>query len=167
IAGWNPALAPYQTVTAIAQPDSDFTGLAISAGPDGTYLYASDFANGTVDVFNDQFQRVALPGAFRDPRVSNGFSPFNVAVIDGQLFLRYAHRSDSGSFSPLPPGEGPGVRGANADATGGFVDVFDLKGQLRARLTGGNLNAPWGIAIAPGDFGSLSNDILVGGFGDG
>jgi uncharacterized protein (TIGR03118 family) len=151
IAGWNPAVAPYRTITAIAQPGSDFTGLAISTGPGGTYLFASDFANGTVDVFNDQFQRVALPGGFRDAGVSAGFSPFNVAVIDGEVFVTYARRAGSDDAQP----------------SGGFVDVFDLKGQFQERLSGGDLNAPWGIVRAPGDFGSFSNDILVGGFGDG
>jgi uncharacterized protein (TIGR03118 family) len=151
IAGWNPAVAPYQTITAIAQPGSDFTGLAVSTGSGGTYLYVSDFASGAVDVFNDQFQRVALPGAFRDAGVPTGFSPFNVAVIDGEVFVTYARRGGSNTPQPI----------------GGFVDVFDLKGQLQGRLTGGNLNAPWGVAMAPHDFGSFSNDILVGGFGDG
>jgi uncharacterized protein (TIGR03118 family) len=151
IAGWNPALAQYQTITAISQPGSAFTGLAISTAPNGTYLYASDFANGTVDVFNDQFQRVALPGGFRDAGVPAGFSPFNVAVIGGEIVVTYA-RPD-GPDDPRP--------------TGGFVDVFNLKGQFQEQLQGGDLNAPWAVAMAPGNFGSVSNDILVGGFGDG
>jgi uncharacterized protein (TIGR03118 family) len=159
IAGWNPAVAPYQTITAISQPGADFTGLALSAGPGGTYLYVTDFANGTVDVFNDQFQRLALPGGFRDASIPAGFSPFNVAVIDGEVFVTYAHRGNSSG--------GAGARELEPQSTGGFVDVFDLKGQFQKRLTGGDLNAPWGIVKAPGDFGLLGNDILVGGFGDG
>jgi uncharacterized protein (TIGR03118 family) len=157
IAGWNPAVAPYQTITAIARPGSDFTGMSFSTGADGTYLYATDFAKGTVDVFNDQFQQVALPGAFRDASIPAGFSPFNVAVIDGEVFVTYAR----------PGGRGAGARGLDPQSSGGFVDVFDLKGQLQERLTGGNVNAPWGIAMAPSNFGMFGNDILVGGFGDG
>ena len=158
ISGWNPgvgAAAAGATSTtaevAATVPGAAFTGLAI----DGATLYAADFGNGTVDVFNSAFQPVATPGAFADRALPAGFKPFNAQAVNGNILVTYAR--------PDPrTGKAENVLGA------GFVDVFSPQGVLLRRLIrGGVLDSPWGLVIAPSSFGAFSGDLLVGNFGDG
>jgi uncharacterized protein (TIGR03118 family) len=126
-----------------------FRGVAIA----GERLYATDFHNARVDVFDARWRRVALPGAFTDPRVPAWYAPFGIAVIGGHVFVTYIARA------PVDGNDAP---------TGGYVDEFDLRGTLVDRVAAvGALNAPWGLALAPDGFGRYGGDLLVGNFGDG
>jgi uncharacterized protein (TIGR03118 family) len=134
---------------------ADFTGLAI--GQDSSahnLLFAADFANGKIDVFDGGFKLVSPAGSFADPNLPAGFAPFNIDDIGGKLYVTYAMQTGSGAFVPA--------------ATGGIVDIFDAAGNLIERYSSdSHLNAPWGIAPAPANFGQFSGDVLVGDFGDG
>jgi uncharacterized protein (TIGR03118 family) len=159
LAGWAPnvdfthALQAYPksggTSTAV------YKGLALAANGTGNHLYATDFVRGTVDVFDATFAKVSLAGAFADPKLPKGLSPFNIQNINGHLFVTYAKRE---------PGEDDETAGKGL----GAVNEFDADGRLIRRVaTGGKLNAPWGVALAPASFGKFSGDLLVGNFGDG
>jgi uncharacterized protein (TIGR03118 family) len=132
-----------------------YKGLAIGNIGAGDFLYATNFHAGTIDVFNSTFGPATLAGSFTDPNIPSGFAPFNIQNLGGKLYVTYA-KQDATGHDDVP---GPG---------NGFVDVFDLNGNLLMRLiSNGPLNSPWGLALAPGDFGDFSNDLLVGNFGDG
>jgi uncharacterized protein (TIGR03118 family) len=130
-----------------------YKGLAIGTQKDGTtLLYATNFRHGTVDVFNSQWQQV---NSLTDGDLPPGFAPFNAQVLDGHLFVSYAKQD---------PFKHDDVAGAG----NGFIDEFSLTGKLEARVaSNGPLNSPWGMAIAPDDFGKFAGDLLVGNFGDG
>ena len=121
----------------------------------GPMLYVADFSAGTVDVYNGLFQRVITAGNFQDRKLPDGFAPFNVAVLGGKVYVAYA-KQDADREDEV------------AGAGMGRLDVFSLDGRLLDRAAGhGQLNAPWGLAIAPAGFGTFSGDLLVGNFGDG
>ena len=130
-----------------------YKGLAMGTQKDGTtLLYATNFRHGTVDVFNDQWQQV---NSLTDGALPAGYAPFNAQVLDGHLFVSYALQD---------PFKHDDVAGSG----NGFVDEFSLTGKLIARVaSNGPLNSPWGMAIAPADFGKFAGDLLVGNFGDG
>jgi uncharacterized protein (TIGR03118 family) len=133
-------------------PDAVFKGLAL-AGPKGhPMLYATDFHHGMVDVFDSSF---APAGSFTDPSVPAGFAPFGIQAVDGRLYVTFAKQDADAEDDVAGPGNG-------------VVDVFRPDGRLQRRLiTGGALNSPWGIVVAPGGFGRFGHDLLVGNFGDG
>ncbi len=115
-------------------------------------LFASDFGNNVVDVFNSKFEKVST---LTDPISPQGYSPFNVQNLDGLIYVTFAKRE-------------PGAHDETAGPGLGFVDVFSPNGHFLQRLTtGGPLNAPWGLAIAPQSFGKFAGALLVGNFGDG
>jgi len=146
ITGWNPALG---TDTDVAVPASGgvYTGLAIGMSDSGPTLYAANAKAGTIDMYDSTFKLIK---SISDPLIPAGFSPYNVQVLNNQLFVTYA---------PINRGTGQGQ---------GAVDQFDLNGNHVGLVTaGGALNAPWGLAIAPASFGGFANDLLVGNFGDG
>jgi len=156
ISGWNPNVDVASSVLAVDNSQGGtgavYKGLAIAQTDHGTLLYAANFRNGTVDVFNDDFKQV---NSFTDHHLPAGFAPFNVQVLDGHLFVTFALQDDA---------KHDDVAGAG----NGFVDEFDLNGHLLQRVaSGGALNSPWGLAIAPPGFGEFANDLLVGNFGDG
>jgi uncharacterized protein (TIGR03118 family) len=132
-----------------------FKGLALATSGGNSYLYATDFHNNAIDVFNSGFTQVNLTGSFTDPNLPAGFAPFNIQSWAGQLYVTYA-KQDAAKHDDVPC---PGC---------GFVDVFNTDGTFVKRLISmGALNSPWGLAWAPGNFGKFSNDLLVGNFGDG
>lgn len=134
---------------------ASYTGADVSTFRGKPYLFAADFANGQVDVINSSFKNTHVVGRFADPNLPSGYAPFNVTNVGGQLWVAFAKRDNS---------TGDEIHGAGL----GVIDVFGTDGKLQRRLTGGGqLNAPWGISKAPGNFGVFSNDILVGNFGDG
>jgi len=152
ITAWN---AGTQAVTEATTPGAVYKGLAIASNGGATMLYAANFHTGKIDVFNDAFAPVTVPGGFADPNLPAGFAPFNVQEIAGRLVVAFAQQ-DPNSADEL---HGPGL---------GYVDVFDTGGHLLRRLISqGPLNAPWGLAVAPRHFGPFSGDLLVGNFGDG
>jgi uncharacterized protein (TIGR03118 family) len=132
-----------------------YKGLALAAMNGNNFLYATDFHNNKIDVFNTNFTKVAMPGAFTDPAIPVGFAPFGIQAIGSNLFVTYAMQD---------PVKHDDVAGAGL----GMVDVYDTAGNLKQHFaTGGSLNAPWGIAQAPGNFGPMSGAILIGNFGNG
>lgn len=149
IAGWAPALSPSTAIVAVNSAPAYYTGLAMASTSSGTLLYAADYRGDKVDVYTSTFQPT-LVGAFVDSQVPTGFAPFNIQNIGGKLYVTFARQNFA------------------AGAGNGFVDVFDTSGHLLQRVTsGGNLNLPWGIALAPTSFGQYASDLLIGNFGDG
>lgn len=160
ISGWRNALG---TTAEVGNDDhagdAVYKGLAIGTADVGagmkTYLYATDFHNGRIDVFDNAFGSQTWPDAFVDPRLPHGYAPFGIQNLKGLLFVTFA-KTQPGSDDELA-GQGLGV-----------VDVFLTDGTFFGRVArGGGLNAPWGLAWAPSNFGRFSGDLLVGNFGDG
>jgi len=160
VSGWNKNVDPTNAVIKAKHKNAVYKGAAIASWRGHWFLYATNFAQGRIDVFDASFQRVHLGGdddhkAFEDDRVPHGFSPFNVQNIGGDLYVTFAKRD---------PATNDDVKGAGL----GYVDVFSPSGRLLRRLEHGDwLNAPWGLAQAPSDFGAFSHDLLVGQFGSG
>jgi uncharacterized protein (TIGR03118 family) len=150
--------APIVTVvpnTLAPAHDAVYKGLAIDSATSGTRLYATDFHNGNVDIFDSSFHAVTIAGAFTDPNLPAGFAPFGIQNIDGTIYVTYALQDADKHDDVAGPGNG-------------FVDAYDTDGNLIRRVaTMGELNSPWGLALAPADFGRFSGDLLVGNFGDG
>jgi uncharacterized protein (TIGR03118 family) len=151
VTAWNAGTAA-QTV--VPSSGAIYKGLAIAT--EGTpLLYAADFHNAKIDVFDASFKPVTVPGGFTDPNLPSGFAPFNVQELAGRIVVAYAKQDEQAEDEVA----GPGL---------GFVDVFDTSGHLLRRLiSGGALDAPWGLVLAPRHFGQFSGDLLVGNFGDG
>ena len=139
-----------------AAENKSYTGLAIASAGGAPRLYAADFHNGVVDVYDGNFAPIVNAGAFTDPQLPAGYAPFGIQAIGNQIIVAYAKQDAQAAKS---------VFGAGL----GAVDVFDTSGNLTARLiaAGGKLNAPWGIALAPADFGTFSGDLLIADLGDG
>ena len=129
-----------------------YKGLALVTTPAGTFLYATNFRFGTVEVFDSSFNLVTT---FTDPAIPAGFAPFGIHNIGGELFVTFAKQKPDKHDDLAGPGNG-------------FVDVFSPNGDLLQRLvSGGRLNSPWAVTLAPATFGAFGGDILVGNFGDG
>jgi len=159
ISGWAPTLPPPAPSTAAhvvidsSGQGAGYFGVAINTF-NPPRLYAADFFNARINGFDGTFQPLTLPGTFTDPAVPAGYAPFNIMSFGEHLFVAYALKDAQGEEVP-----GPG---------NGFVSVFTRNGALVSSLIRkGKLNAPWGMAMSPGDFGQFSNCLLVGNFGDG
>jgi len=154
IAAWNGGEGS-TAVTVVPASTAVYTGLAQASVGANSYLYAAN-SNGSINVFNSTFANVTattFAGKFVDPNLPIGYVPYNIQLIGSDLYVTYA---DLGAHGVPVPG------------STGFVDVYDASGNLVQRLvTGGTLDAPWGITLAPSGFGSFSNDLLVGNFGNG
>lgn len=164
ISGWNPNFAD-RTHAILAVDRSTvglgavYKGLAIASNASGTFIYATNFRFGTVEMFDSSFN---LVGSFTDPKLANTcpepnqcYAPFGIQTINGNLYVTFALQNAAKHDDVAGPAHG-------------FVDVFDTSGNLIQRLIlHGRLNSPWGLALAPADFGLFSNALLVGNFGDG
>jgi uncharacterized protein (TIGR03118 family) len=152
ILGWNMSLGTTaQVAVDRSGQDAIYKGLAIA----GDRLYATDFHNGRVDVFDGSFNLVSAAGAFTDPDLPRGFAPFGIQNVGGTVVVTFA-KQDAAAEDEV---QGQGL---------GIVDAFDVAGKFLGRIgTRGQLNAPWGIAQAPAGFGRFSGDLLIGNFGDG
>ena len=167
ISGWNSATSAGGNHALIAVNNSSrnavYTDLALITNSAGSYLLAPNFGQGgNVEIYNTSFQPATLAGTFTDPNVPAGYAPYGIKVIGTQVFVTYMLRTTP----PFAAGAGTyqEILGTNT----GFVSVFDVNGNFVARVvTGGNLNAPWGVAIAPAGFGIYGGDLLIGNFGDG
>jgi uncharacterized protein (TIGR03118 family) len=158
ISGWSAVVDPARALPVINNSSSGavYTGLALAADPAGhSFLYAADFSGGTIEVFDQDFRPVMRSGSFQDPSLPEDFAPFNVQNINNLLFVTYAQQDED-------------QRDDIAGAGHGFVDVYDATGTLVRRFASqGALNSPWGLALAPADFGPLGGALLVGNNGDG
>jgi uncharacterized protein (TIGR03118 family) len=155
IEGWNPSVNANQAVVAVDESGagSEFKGLTLGTASNGApRLFAANFGHNLVDVYDASFTKIA---SFTDPNLPANYTPFNVQTLNGKLYVAFANRA-------------PGATDETAGQGRGFVDVFDTDGHLLQRLVQhGQLNAPWGLAIAPASFGKFAGALLVGNFGDG
>jgi uncharacterized protein (TIGR03118 family) len=157
IAGWNGALDPAHAFIILDNSDSGavYTGCAMANSSNGPTLYAANFNSGRIDVFDGSMNPVKNPNAFADPLIPAGYAPFNIAVLQNRIYVSYA-KQDSNKMHDV------------AGAGNGYIDIFDFDGNLISSfLSGGALNSPWGMTIAPPTFGDFANLLLVGNFGDG
>ena len=157
ISGWAPNVDPTHAIRVADNSASGaiYKGLAFAANGIGHFIYATDFHNNRIDIFDQNFQPVSSAGRFVDSKIPRGYAPFGIQNILGNLYVTYAKQD----------------RDAEDDVAGdgfGFVNVFNADGELIRRFAArGRLNSPWGLALAPVDFGRFSNALLVGNFGDG
>lgn len=158
IEAWNGSvdgtLAP--TEDKVTVPGASYTGLAEATTPQGDRLFAANFGKGTVDIFDSSFKQVKPASwQFRDAHLPQGYRPFNAQAIDGHIFVTYDTQNATTGHEAV----GKSL---------GAVDEYTTDGRLVARIaTGGELNAPWGVAVAPASWGSAAGSLLVGNFGDG
>ena len=167
VSGWNPQVNPTNAVIAINESEegASFKGATTATAytpnhPGQTLLYVANFTLGRVEVFNASFHHVkAIEDAFRgegdeDQDDQGGYSPFNVQNLGGNIYVAYAKRG-----SGINEQDGAGL---------GKVRIYSAEGRPLMKLQHGAwFNAPWGMAIAPSDFGPYSHSILVGNFGSG
>jgi uncharacterized protein (TIGR03118 family) len=166
ISGWNPSADPTHAILVVDRSTVSqggfvgavYKGLAI-ASTASTFIYATNFRFGTVEMFDSSFNRVK---SFTDSKLANTcplpnqcYAPFGIQNIHGNLYVTFALQDAAHHDDVSGPAHG-------------FVDVFDTSGNLIRRLIShGRLNSPWGLALAPADFGLFSNALLVGNFGNG
>ena len=150
IAGWNTG------TNAVLVVDNSTNGAIYKGLAEASnLLFAANFNAGTVDVFDRSFAPATRSGAFIDPNMPTNYAPFNVAVFAGKLYVTYAQQDADKTDDVAGPGNG-------------FVDLYDLDGNLQKRLiSNGPLNSPWGMAMAPMSFGAFPGALLIGNFGDG
>jgi uncharacterized protein (TIGR03118 family) len=135
--------------------DAVYKGLALDHAASGPMLLAANFHDNRIDAWDGTFAPVDTTGMFTDPSLPHAYAPFNVAEINGQIFVTYA-KQDADAEDDV------------AGKAHGFVDVYTTSGAFVQRFaTHGVLNSPWGMSIAPADFGQFSGDLLIGNFGDG
>lgn len=155
IAGWNRNVDATNAVAVVDDPSASYKGLASGLHSSGPALYAANFSAATIDAFDYSFKPLSTAGGFRDPNLPAGYAPFNIQRLGQRLYVAYA-RQDAAKLNAVD-GEGSGI-----------INVFDLDGNLKQRLaTGGPLNSPWGMAVAPAFFGDAGGTLLVGNYGDG
>jgi uncharacterized protein (TIGR03118 family) len=157
ILGWTPSVNGTAAVVGADRSSvgAVYKGLATA----NDRLYATDFHNGRVDVFDASFNKINTPGGFRDARIAKGFAPFGIQELGGSIFVTYA-KQDAARHDDVP------VAGK------AYVNEFTPDGYLVARVINSGkknapLNAPWGLAMAPANFSVFSGDLLVGNFGNG
>jgi uncharacterized protein (TIGR03118 family) len=157
IEGWNSAVYPGSSVLLVNNSaDAAYTGITIAQAQDGNRLYVANFNQNRIDIFDGDFYLRLLPvHAFTDPSIPDGFAPFNIQNINNLLYVTFAAQAGDSRHAAKEEGSG-------------YVDVFDTGGELVMRLEHGPwMNAPWGIAQAPGKFGEYSHHLLVANVGSG
>lgn len=154
ISGWNFSVSQNASVVVVDRSEEHavYKGIALyTDGSGSNYLLATDFHNGTIDVFDGSFNRVAW---FRDPTLGHIWSPYNIAILNGNIYVTYAQVDPARHDSVSGPGKGA-------------LEEIDFSGHVIARVMHGQLNAPWGLTLAPASWGHYAGDILVGNFGNG
>jgi uncharacterized protein (TIGR03118 family) len=155
ILGWSPAVNLTSAVIAVDNSGSGavYKGLATGSTPKGNFIYATNFHAGTVEMYDKNFK---LVNSFTDTTVDADFAPFGIQNIGGKLYVTFALQKLPAKHDDQ---SGPG---------NGFVDVFNTDGTFVRRFAShGTLNSPWGLALAPDEFGKFSDHLLIGNFGDG
>ncbi|WKJ89982.1 TIGR03118 family protein [Methylomonas montana] len=154
VSGWRNTLGTTAETIVTGAPNKLYKGVAEATVAGNSYLYAANFGTGAIDVIKGSAGAADL-GNFTDPNLPSGYAPFNIQSLGDKLYVAYALKDNAS------PDE---VAGAGL----GFVSVFDFQGNFLDRVaSGGVLNAPWGLAIAPSSFGEFAGNLLVGNFGDG
>jgi uncharacterized protein (TIGR03118 family) len=159
ITAWIPILGNTAQIVA-SHPGRVYKGLAIGTATGGNRLYAADFANGNIDIYDGTFALTTVPSGFVDPTIpnvaGNTYHPFNITNLGGSLYVMYA------KFDPMTGDEVAGVGN-------GYVRKFNTDGSrdLGFGIDNGELNAPWGAVIAPASFGTFAGALLIGNFGEG
>ena len=154
ISGWNPNVDSANAIIAVNNSANNavYKGVALyTDAKKKTYLLATDFHNNEIDVFDDTFKLVR---SFRDSDLPANYAPYNVATLGGKIYVTYA-KQDKAKHDSV---SGKGL---------GAVEQIDITGKVHAHFIHGDLNAPWGLALAPSAFGPFKNKLLVGNFGDG
>lgn len=157
ISGWNPGVNLTNAVVLVNRAGrANYKGCAIAQANNGPRFYATNFVSGQVEIFDASLKAVHLgKSAFRLPGLSDAYAAFNIQNVGGNLIVTFAHRKAGQEDED----HGPGL---------GRVGIFNPQGQLLLALKNGPwFNAPWGVALAPGDFGKFSHRLLIGNFGDG
>jgi uncharacterized protein (TIGR03118 family) len=159
ISGWAPSVDATHSIRKVSNPGTFYKGVTIAQAGGINFLYVANFSGGTVDVYDTNYVQVTMlpQDAFTDPNLPEGFAPFNVQNIGGNVYVAFAKQDDAKHDE---------VAGRKL----GYVDVFDGSGTLLQRFENGPwMNAPWGLALAPPspDFGKSSGKLLVGMFGSG
>ena len=168
ILGWNSAVFPREDLNRVSpnthaiivvdhsMAGAVYKGIAIATDAVGTSrLYATNFHAGTVEVFDRGFAPATPFGAFADPQLPKNYAPFNIVLVGGRLFVTFAVQNAAKHDDVAGMGHG-------------IVDTFDLGGQSFQRLIQhGQLNSPWGVAVAPANFGAIAGSLLIGNFGNG
>lgn len=155
ISGWRTALGATAERLVTGSPDVVYTGTTAAEIGGHGYLYSANFHTGAIDVLKGDAGAPDLTGRFIDPNLPAGYAPFGIQKLGDTIYVTYALQDAAGKDDV--PGAGNGI-----------VSAFDLQGNLIGRVgSGGALNSPWGLAIAPASFGSFAGDLLVGNFGDG
>ena len=158
VTGWSnlvpsPPIPSRNAQLVATTPEALYTGLAIGSVGTADFLYAADFRNGEIDVFDGTYTPTTPAGDFVDPNMPDGYLPYNIQNLGGKLYVTYARQVDG---DPEP------------DQGRGFISVFDTSGNFLDRLVSrGKLREPWGMAVAPANFGELSNALLVANHRDG
>jgi uncharacterized protein (TIGR03118 family) len=155
ISGWSPNVSP--VTSAVLEVDNsaagaDYTGLAVAQNGGSSFLYTANFHSGMVEIYDQTF---AAAGSFTDSTLPPDYVPYDIANIDGELYVTFA-RQDAARHDPV------------AGLGNGFVDVFSPSGMMLSRFaSNAPLNEPWGMALAPANFGQFSGDLLIANHGDG
>jgi len=155
ISAWNPAVTPLElAVNEVVEKGAVFMGLTWVEIDGKHFLVAANFSQNRIEAFDTNFKRVRFPeGLFGDDRLPQGFAPYNVQAVGDNVVVTYAKQSPQKNSADDDCGE-----------ECGFVDIFSSHGWLLQRLQNvpGTLKAPWGVALAPQDFGFFSHDLLIG-----
>ncbi len=157
ISGWSPTVAADHAIRAVddGAEGAVYKGAALGTSSQGLRLFVTNFHEAKVSIYDDTFAEIDDPAAFIDPNVPSGYAPFGIENINNLIYVTYAKQDAAGHDDV--PGRGHG-----------YLAVFDADGNLVNHLVSqGPLNSPWGLALAPEDFGNFSGALLVGNFGDG
>lgn len=157
ISGWNPSVDSTHAILAVDDGDEGavYKGAALGMSSEGLRLFVTNFSAGAVNIYDESFAEIEDDEAFVDPDLPPGYAPFGIENLNGTIYVTYALQdADKGDDVP---GKGHG-----------YVDAFDTDGHLISRIaTRGPLNSPWGLTLAPHNFGRFSDALLVGNFGNG
>ena len=157
ISGWNSSVDATHAIVLLDNSTNGavYKGMAMGSTTAGPVLYVANFNSGKVEVYDANMKPIVNAGAFTNAAVPAGFAPFNIQAMNGKVFVVYA-KPDAAKHDDV------------AGAGNGYVSVYDLSGNLlQSLIAAGNLNSPWGMAIAPATFGDFGGALLVGNFGDG